>query len=97
MFNYGTPSTNPAADSIHSMQFATTQTPRSDSGASIGNQNQDIDTSQVFYGDSLAKATSWRVRRGAGSTPNSATVGRGNVFAADSAPPTMPRAFGTGN
>lgn len=95
MFNYGTPSTRPAADSIHSIQFAKGDTPRSDSGASVGNQNPNIDTSNVFYGDSMAHATSWRVHRGADATPNAATAGRGNVFAEGSNTPTMPRAFGS--
>lgn len=95
MFNYGTPSTNPASDSIHSIQFAKTPTPSSDQGASVGKQSGDQDTSGIFYGSSMDKATSWRVHRGAGSTPNAATVGRGNVFAADSAPSVMPRAFGS--
>jgi len=95
MFNYGTPSTRPASDSIHSIQFAKGDTPRSDSGASVGNQNPDIDTSNVFYGSSMDKATSWRVHRGANAAPNSATLGRGNVFAEGAPTPTMPRAFGS--
>ena len=76
MFNYGTGDPNPAKRSVVSTQVAP---PKSDPGASFGNQNQEVDTSNIFNGSSRDKATSWRVHRGAGAAPNSAFAGKGAI------------------
>lgn len=54
--------------------------PKSDPGASFGDQTPSgVDTSSIFYGSSKDKATSWRVNRSAGSTPNAAYAGKGAI------------------
>jgi hypothetical protein len=62
-------------------------TPAPDRGASIGNQNADADTANVFYGSSQDKATAWRVHRGANQSVNAAYVGSGNITMSQ---PTQP-------
>ena len=54
--------------------------PQSDPGASFGDQTpRAVNTSSIFYGSSKDKATSWRVQRGAESTPSSAYLGKGAI------------------
>lgn len=61
--------------------------PKSDPGASFGDQTPaGVDTSSIFYGSSKDKATSWRVNRGAGSTPNAAYAGKGAISFDDGTP-----------
>ena len=70
------------------------QRPQADAGAPIGGQNADHNTSGIFLGNSLERATSWRVQRGSGQGPNPATLGRGNIFPAQSSTTAPPPAAG---
>lgn len=63
-------------------------TPPPDRGSSIGSQNVDVDTADIYLANSAQKATAWRVRRGAKMSVNAAMVGHGDVQMPSQSTPT---------